>query len=120
MCYDITVTRKSGKLMSKHSKELQTALSNIDAETLAIIDSEYGILELLHDFCGYAQMCNREIVDMKKAIKLYTGIDINPLNEEQLAMLRKGGDTLTHVREIIVKGKQIKDGVIVDGNYVKT
>lgn len=106
--------------MSEHNKELQSVLSNVDAKTLALIDEQYGILDLLHDFAGYAQMCNREIVDMKKAMKIYTGIDINPLSKDQKAMLRKGGDTLNHVREIIVKGKQIKDGVLLDGNYVKT
>ena len=98
-------------------QELQDKLNAIDAETIQLINEKHNILDILHDFAGYAQMCNREIVSMKKAISTYIGMDINPLTESQKRTLRLGGDTLNDIRSMITASKQRKDKEVLNANF---
>ena len=95
-------------------------LRDIDNETLSIIYSNHDILNILYDFSGYIQMCNKEIVEIKKAVNHYMGVDIHPLNDEQKTMLKNGGDALKDIRKIIKSGKVKKDKEVANAYNVET
>ena len=98
-------------------QELQDKLNAIDAETIARINEKHNILDILHDFSGYAQMCNVEIKAMKEALNTYMNLDINPLTEAQKRTLRLGGDTLKDIRSMISASKQRKDREVLNASF---
>lgn len=97
--------------------DLRRKFEEIDSKTLLLIDKKYGLLELLDGFAGYVQMCNRDIVELKKVISSELGVEVNPLNNDQKATLRNGGDILNDVRKIIRTGKDMKDKEVLNANF---
>ena len=100
-------------------KELQDKLNAIDAETLVNIDKKHNILDVMYDFSGYVQMCNKELVAIKQALSQYIGEDINPLTDAQKRTLRLGGDTLGDIRKMIKASKERKDREVFNANFIK-
>ena len=95
--------------MENRRKDLGILMGKIDKRTLEILCKDYDVLGIISDLCGYIQETNKEIVAIKKAIRDNTGIDIQPLSEEQKKKLRAGGDTLTGIQKIIAQGKYMKE-----------
>lgn len=84
-------------------------MNDIDKKTVEIILERYDILNLISRLLKYTQESNKEIVAIKRLLEVQTGIDILPLSEEQKKDLRKGGDAINDICNIIEKGKRLKD-----------
>ena len=82
-----------------------------DKQTLAMIDDEHGLLEIMDALLAYIQLTNGDIVAIKKMVKENTGADINPLSTKDKRALRKGGDMIVSIRNTIQQGRKLKGNV---------